>query len=157
WNGEEGFGALKTAHTLSPRELDIILTWATGGNPRGQLDQKLPAIALKNDWTMGAPDLALPLPSEFTVAADKMEDWHEFFVSIGTSEQRSVRAVDLLPGTPSIVRSATISWLMSSAVGEFVRGATSWGASAPSPVPEQVLAYWLPGQEPEPARATAFR
>jgi len=157
WNAEEGFGALKAAHTLSPRELDIILTWATGGNPRGQLDQKLPPIALKNDWTMGAPDLALPLPSEFTVAADKMEDWHEFFVSIATTEPRWVRAVDLLPGTPSIVRSATISWRMSSAVGEFVRGATSWGASAPSPVPEQVLAYWLPGQEPEPARATAFR
>jgi hypothetical protein len=68
WNAEEGFGAFKAAHTLSPRELDIILTWATGGNPRGQLDQKLPPIALKNDWTMGAPDLALPLPSEFTVA-----------------------------------------------------------------------------------------
>src|SRR6185503_11220136 len=105
WNAEEGFGALKTAHTLSPRELDIILTWATGGNPRGQLDQKLPPIALKNDWAMGAPDLVLPLPSEFTVAADKMEDWHEFAVSAPTTEARWVRAVDLLPGSPSIVRS----------------------------------------------------
>jgi hypothetical protein len=150
WNAEEGFGALKAAHTLSPRELDIILTWATGGNPRGQLDQKLPPIALKNDWTMGAPDLALPLPSEFTVAADKMEDWHEFIVPTGTTEPRWVRAVDLLPGTPSIVRSATISLRMSSVAG-------SAGASAASPVPEHVLAYWLPGQDPEPARASAFR
>jgi hypothetical protein len=153
WNAEEGFGALKAAHTLSPRELDIILTWATGGNPRGQLDQKLPPIALKNDWTMGAPDLTLPLPSEFTVAADKMEDWHEFAVPIGTNEPRWVRAVDLLPGTPSIVRSATISLRMSSVVGD----AASSGASTVSPVPEHVLAYWLPGQDPQPAASAAFR
>src|SRR6266540_3340319 len=109
WNAEEGFGAFKQAHTLSPRELDIILTWATGGNPRGQLDQKLPAVALKNDWSIGAPDLVLPLPSEFEVAADKMEDWHEFIVPATTTEARWIRAVDLLPGTPSIVRSAVIS------------------------------------------------
>ncbi len=148
WNAEEGFGAFKAAHTLSPRELDIILTWATGGNPRGQLDQKLPAIALKNDWTMGAPDLALPLPSEFTVAADKMEDWHEFIVPTGTNEPRWVRAVDLLPGTPSIVRSATIS------LRDVERGSASPApeSSAASPVPEHVLARWLPGQDPEPAR-----
>jgi hypothetical protein len=151
WNAEEGFGALKTAHTLSPRELDIILTWATGGNPRGQLDQKLPPVALKNDWTMGAPDVMLLLPSEFTVAADKMEDWHEFTVPIGTSEPRWVRAVDLLPGTPSIVRSATISLAGSG------RASGSAEASAASPVPEHVLTRWLPGQDPQPAASAAFR
>jgi hypothetical protein len=148
WNAEEGFGALKAAHTLLPRELDIILTWATGGNPRGQLDQKLPAVALKNDWSMGAPDLALPLPSEFTVAADKMEDWHEFVVPTATTEARWIRAVDLLPGTPSIVRSAVIS----------VKGAAAAQGAPDAPLsPEHVLAYWLPGQDPEPAGAPAFR
>jgi hypothetical protein len=162
WNAEEGFGALKAAHTLSPRELDIILTWATGGNPRGQLDQKLPPIALKNDWTMGAPDLVLPLPSEFTVAADKMEDWHEFVVPIGTNELRWMRAVDLLPGTPSIVRSATISLRMSNlerdpSAGSGSSRAGSRDESAASPVPEHVLAYWLPGQDPQPAAGAAFR
>src|SRR5437867_7164312 len=63
WNADDGFGDLKRAHTLSPNEIDIILTWATGGNPRGALDQKLPEVALKNEWTMGAPDLALRMPA----------------------------------------------------------------------------------------------
>src|SRR5439155_12475182 len=44
WNADEGFGELKTAHTLSPKELDVVLTWATGGNPRGDLEQKLPTV-----------------------------------------------------------------------------------------------------------------
>jgi hypothetical protein len=137
WNADEGFGDLKRAHTLSPKELDIILTWATGGNPRGGLDQKLPAVMLKNDWPMGKPDLSLPIPTEFALAADKMEDTQEFTVSAGTTEARWVRAVDVLPGTPSIVRSATV----------YVKGS----ASPPATIaPEQILARWVPGHDPEP-------
>ena len=148
WNADEGFGNLKRAHTLSPKELDVVLTWATGGNPRGALDQKLPAVTLKNDWALGAPDLALKLPEEFTLAADKMDDTHEFTLPSGTSEARWVRAVDLLPGTPSIVRSATI----------FVKDPGAAGSAASAPAPERVLAHWLPGQDPEPLDSgVAFR
>jgi hypothetical protein len=136
WNADEGYGEIKRAHTLSPKELDVILTWATGGNPRGSLDQKLPEVKLQNDWKLGPPDLALKMPADFTLAADKMEDTQEFTLPAGTAETRWVRAVDLLPGTPSIVRSATI----------FVKGAGA-RSSAAGPVPEQVLGLWLPGQE----------
>ena len=148
WNADEGFGDLKRAHTLSPKEIDVVLTWATGGNPRGALDQKLPAVTLKNDWALGAPDLALKLPEEFTLAADKMDDTQEFTLSSGTSEARWVRAVDLLPGTPSIVRSATI----------FVKAPAAAGSATSAPAPERVLAHWLPGQDPEPIDSgVAFR
>ena len=146
WNAEEGYGELKRAHTLTPKELDVILTWATGGNPRGSLDQTLPAVTLNNDWKLGAPDLPLTLPAEFTLAADKMEDWQEFTLPTGTTEARWVRAVDLRPGTPSIVRSATI--VVKNAAGP------SGGSTA---VPEHVLALWLPGQDPAPADGVAFK
>ena len=146
WNADEGFGDLKQAHTLSPNELDIILTWASGGNPRGALDQKLPEVALKNDWTMGAPDLALRMPAELTVAADRMEDTQDVTLATGTTEARWVRAVDLLPGTPSIVRSAVIS----------VKAAQ--GPPSASPASERVLVRWVPGHDPEPIDSgTAFR
>ena len=146
WNAEEGYGELKRAHTLTPKELDVILTWATGGNPRGALDQTLPAVTLKNEWKLGAPDLTLQMPGEFTVAPDKMEDWQEFTLPTGTAETRWVRAVDLLPGTPSIVRSATI----------FVKSAAG-PATGSAPVPEHVLALWLPGQDPAASDGVAFR
>jgi mono/diheme cytochrome c family protein len=146
WNAEEGYGEIKRAHTLTPKELDVILTWATGGNPRGSLDQTLPAVTLNNDWKLGAPDLPLTLPAEFTLAADKMEDWQEFTLPTGTTEARWVRAVDLRPGTPSIVRSATI----------VVKNAGA-ASGATTTVPEQVLALWLPGQDPAPADDVVFR
>jgi hypothetical protein len=139
WNADEGFGELRRAHALSPKELDIIMTWASGGNPRGALDQQLPEVTLKNEWTLGAPDLALQLPAEFTVAADKMEDTHEFTLATGTTEARWVRATDLLPGTPSIVRSATIS----------LKGPSGASSSSGAAAPDRVLARWVPGQDQE--------
>ena len=93
---------------------------------------------MKNDWTLGKPDLALPLPAAFAFAADKMDDTAEFTLATATTEARWVRAVDLLPGTPSIVRSAVI----------YVKG-TGAPASA-APAPETVLARWVPGHDPEP-------
>jgi hypothetical protein len=59
-----------------------------------------------------------------------------------------VRAVDLLPGTPSIVRSAVISIK------------TPAEATSPGhlPAPERVLARWVPGHDPEPIdNGTAVR
>jgi hypothetical protein len=134
---DQGFGDVARAHALSPKETDIILTWASGGNPRGALDQKLPAVELKNDWSLGKPDLALPLPAPFTLAADSMEETREFTLPTGTSTPRWVRAIDLLPGTPAIVRSAVI----------VLKG-----------VPERVLARWQPGQDATPlADGAAYR
>ena len=145
WNAEDGYGEFKHAHTLSPKELDVILTWATGGNPRGALDQKLPAVDLKNDWTLGTPDLALQMPAAFTISPDKMEDWQEFTLPTGTTDARWIRAVDLRPGTPSFVRSATI----------FVKSAGPSTGTAPAP--ERVLALWLPGQDAGQSDGVAFR
>ena len=147
WNAEEGFGNLKPSHTLSARELDIVLTWATGGNPQGNLEQQLPPVTLKNEWAIGAPDLALQMPAEVTVPADALEITEEITIPTRTTEARWVRAVDLLPGTPKIVRSAVI--YLKGAEGTRQKGA---------PAPERVLAMWLPGHEPGPADGrTAFR
>jgi len=152
WNAEDGYGDLKRAHMLAPKELDVLLTWATGGNPRGAIDQKVPQVTLKNEWTLGAPDLAVQMPAEFTLAADKMDDTQEFSMPTGTSEARWLRAVDLLPGTPAIVRSATIF------IREAPKPAGEGDPGNGAPVPERVLAHWLPGHEREPiASGTAFR
>jgi hypothetical protein len=158
-NPEEGFGAVTRGHSLSPHELDVILTWATGGNPRGALDQMLPAVTLKNEWVLGAPDLTLQLPSEYTLSADKLEATEEFTLTPGApgaNETRWIRAVDLLPGTPAIVRSAVIYVkTQGESTSNSQVASTSTGTSTG---PDRVLARWLPGQDPAPARdGAAFK
>src|SRR5919198_2097017 len=88
WNADEGFGSLKHARTLTARELDVVLTWATGGNPQGNLEQQLPPVTLKNEWALGTPDLALAMPVEFTVPADALEVTREFTIPTRTTEPR---------------------------------------------------------------------
>jgi mono/diheme cytochrome c family protein len=146
WNADEAFGQLKNVRTLSARELDVVLTWATGGNPQGNLDQQLPTIALKNEWALGKPDLALQMPADFTVPADSLEITQEFTIPTRTTEARALRAVDLLPGTPKVVRSAVI----------YLKEAEA-GDRRSAPAHERVLALWLPGHGPEPADRSVFR
>ena len=109
WNADEGFGELKQAHTLSPKELDIIMTWASGGNPRGSLDQKLPAVDAEERLDDGRARSGAA--AAVGVHRGRRQDGGHAGVHAGhrLTEPRWVRAVDLLPGTPSIVRSAVIS------------------------------------------------
>src|SRR4029453_3984885 len=69
---DEGFGDIKRGHavSLTPKEGEVLLPGASGGNPRGALEQKLPPVTLRNEWSLGSPDLALPLPAEVTIAPD---------------------------------------------------------------------------------------
>ncbi len=102
-------GTFRNVHELSARELNVLMVWVTGGNPPGNLEQSVPAVPLQNNWPLGTPDLIVPMPSALTIAADKTEDTQELTLQTHTTEPRWLRAVDLLPGTPAIVRSATVS------------------------------------------------
>jgi mono/diheme cytochrome c family protein len=147
WNADEGFGRLRNARTLGARELDVVLTWATGGNPQGDVDQALPPVTLNNDWSQGPPDVVLPMAAEFTVPADTLESTQEFTLRTGLGENRWIRAVDLLPGTPKIVRSAVV----------YVKGHEA-GPRSGAIAPDTVLREWLPGHDADPTDArTAFQ
>lgn len=126
------FGAIQHNRTLTAHETDIILTWATGGNPQGA--GAAPADPAPDDrWTLGPPDAVLKLP-EATLAADQSEDTREFTVKMPPNQQW-IRAIDLRPGNAAIVRNAFV----------FAKGA---GQSAESLSPEQVICRWIPGQAP---------
>jgi hypothetical protein len=147
WGIESGHANIKNARTLTARELNILLTWATGGNPIGNTERTLEPVGLSRDWRLGTPDLVLPAPTELGLAADVAETTAEFTLKTGTTEAKWVRAVDLLPGNPAIVRSATVA----------IKGAPTT-ESHDALGPEQVLAMWLPGETAiSPGAGGAFR
>jgi hypothetical protein len=137
WSVIGGHGRFKNTPILSARELNVLLTWVTGGTPAGNPDHAPAPVAIQRDWPLGPPDLVLPLPSEVTLPADMADRMQEFTVRTGEANARWVRAVDLLPGTPAIVRSATItikSDSSTSAAGGIDR--------------ERMLSLWVPGEDP---------
>jgi mono/diheme cytochrome c family protein len=133
WFGDPGFAGLRDAHKLSPRDLDVVLTWVTGGTPRGPANlpgDSAKTQAVRNVWRRGRPNATLQMPAAFNLPAGKSEDTQEFVLETARDRERFIAAADLLPGTPAIVHDAVI----------FVRPAD--GAR------ETILSTWLPGSTP---------
>ncbi len=140
WNAEGGYGHLQHAQLLTPKEIDVVLTWATGGNPEGDRSKPPAPVALPTDWPLGKPDVVVKMPEAVTVPADQQELTHDFTVAVKNPKERWVRAIDLLPDNAVMVRAATIA----------LKGADG--------KPGDVITHWLPGGTLVPADgAPAFR
>jgi hypothetical protein len=119
-------GAFKSPAPVTARELNILMTWATGGAPEGAPVWR--PVPPTPSWPLGPPDLIVPMPSAFTFTGGEDDHVHEVRLPSPKFGGRMVRAVDLLPGTPAIVRSAEII-------------ARSGGG-------DRVLGLWQPGELP---------
>jgi len=109
WYADPTGPAVRNNHALTPRELDKVVTWATGGTPHGDLSMKLPDVKPRKDWAGGKPDAELPMPQPYTVAAGVMQASNEVTIPTTFTDVKWVKAVDLLPGIASMVRRAYIS------------------------------------------------
>lgn len=109
WYADPMGPSVKGGHTIPTRELDIVVTWATGGVPQGDLGKKPAPVPAPPQWRSGKPDLTIAMDQEFVVPANTMEDNHEFVLPTGLTETKWVKAVDLAPGAPSMVREAVVS------------------------------------------------
>jgi hypothetical protein len=137
WNLDEGSGAFRNSVTLTAAEVDKILTWASGGTPEGNPLNPPPDMVVKRDWPLGPPDLSIAMPSAHVLSSEQSDATVDFTLPTDTKTDRWLRAVDVLPGTPAIVRSASV-WLKAAN-----------DASAPVALsPTRLLAAWLPGQQP---------
>ncbi|MBA2305322.1 MAG: hypothetical protein H0W08_22195 [Acidobacteria bacterium] len=94
--------------TISPRDLDVLLTWVGGGAPRGEATPPRAIAPTRLRWTSGRPDLIIPMRVPHTVHAGDREEIHEFSLPTGLSETKWVRGLELQPGNRSIVRDAEI-------------------------------------------------
>jgi len=100
---------VKGVHPISSHDIDVIVVWAAGGTPEGNLEAKLPKVAFDPRWKLGPPDLKLQMDAEHTVAASAIEEVRDFLLPTNLTATKWVKAADLMPGTASIVRDAVIS------------------------------------------------
>jgi hypothetical protein len=132
WGIDSPSGRFRNLQPFSAREMNVLLTWASGGTPPGQPDQPGTDPMPRTQWPLGEPDLTIPLRQAAIADTAQTVD-QEFRIPLPA---RPLRAADLLPGTPAIVRRATIS----------VRAVADPRAAGITP--ERVIALWLPGDHP---------
>lgn len=117
---------------LSARELDMMLVWANGGTPRGDVAKAPKPVTLDTNWPSGRPDLTLPMAAPFTLAADVNSATHEVTLATARATGQTLRAIDVRPGMPAIVRSAELA--LRKADGSTTKLA-SWFAGDPQAAP----------------------
>ncbi len=107
--GDIGAGFVRAAHRgLTARELDVVLDWALGGTPEGDAANAPPAATLSNDWAGPRPDLVLRPDAPVEIPAGVMELTSQILLPAGLDHARTIEAIDLLPGTPAVVRDVAI-------------------------------------------------
>jgi hypothetical protein len=126
WPAVKGYGRFQNAPSLTPREIDMVVSWAEGGVPRGE-EKDLPAGPLvPSGWALGPPDRVLEASASIPVRAEA-EERFDLLLPTGLKEAAWLAAIDLQPGEASLVHCATF-WL-----------------DGPSP---ELLGTWVPGQVP---------
>src|SRR5258708_3234270 len=144
WYADAESTQFKGSQALSAKEIDVLMTWAAGGTPEGIADAVhpsnpppiLPILPMK--WPLGPTDAVMDMLAPVTLQPGEAQMDREFVWPADGIADKWIRAVDVLPGTRSIVRSASIA--LRTAAGE------------------QVVGLWLPGEVPEPlAGDGAFR
>jgi hypothetical protein len=109
WPVDPASPPVKGGQPISSRDIDMMVIWAAGGAPQGDLATTLPAVTYKSKWKLGPPDLKIPMDSEHTLAPGKIEETVQLSLATGLTETKWVKATDLMPGTASIVRDAIVS------------------------------------------------
>lgn len=152
WPVDATRGRFRHARTLTARELDVVLTWASGGTPPGGAESD-PLPQPSATWPLGPPHETVVLPAH-TLGAGTMDDIAEFQIPLVADAARWLSAIDVRPGTEAMVRGVTVT----------VLGPAGAEASPGALTPERVAAAWVPGDTPVllpagvgvplPARAT---
>jgi hypothetical protein len=133
WFGESGRAALKGSQSLRPQELNVLMTWAAGGAPEGKPEPETAGTAAMP--APPPPDLVISMPEVFTLRAETSAADYEVALPSEGARGQWIRAIDVLPGTPTIARRATII--------------------ARRPGGEQVVGLWIPGDPPLPLEGQA--
>jgi hypothetical protein len=122
WYADPTGPAVKGGHPITTRELDVLITWATGGTPLGDLNAKLPTVAPPPAWKSGPPDHQVKMPAAHNVPVGTQEEDFTVVIPTGLTEEKWVKAVDLLPSDPSMVRDAVVSIENGTMLGAWVPG-----------------------------------
>jgi hypothetical protein len=123
---------VRNVKALAARDLNVLLTWAAGGTPKGAEAEPAPEAAPAM-WRLGEPHLQLHA-SETTLEADAQERVADVALSTELANAVWVRALEIRPGAPGVVRAAALTL-----------------ASPPdeaAPDADRLLALWLPGEPP---------
>jgi len=100
----EGHSPWSNDRSLAPDEREAIVAWARNGRPSGEparhprtVASERPRPGAAAEWTIGTPDLVIPIPEEIAIPAEGYLDYVNIAIDPEFEEDRWVEAWELIP------------------------------------------------------------
>jgi hypothetical protein len=103
WHADPHYGVWANDRRLTQAEIDTIVAWVDGGAREGNPKDLPPAPKFTNGWTIGQPDLVIPMPETFTLEASGPDEYQYFEVDPGFKEDVYVQSAEARPDNRKIV------------------------------------------------------
>jgi len=103
WHSVDPRGTFSNDRRLTEAEKSTLIAWASTGAAKGDA-KDLPALPkFTEGWEIGQPDLILSMPKAFDVPASGTINYQYFTVPTNFTEDKWVQAIEVRPGTRSVV------------------------------------------------------
>jgi hypothetical protein len=103
WYADPQIGHFSNDRSLSQKDIDTIVAWATAGAPKGDPMDLPPPVNFLEGWDIPKPDVTFQLPRAFAVPESGMVEYQYAIVPTGFTEDKWVQAVEVRPTERSVV------------------------------------------------------
>ena len=110
WHANPRHGSFQNERLMSEDEKRLVAEWVASGSPRGD-DKLLPQpIDYVTGWRLSSrPDAVIAMRDRpFTVAAEGTIEYQYFVVDPGFTEDKWIRAAEIIPGNRAVVHHAIV-------------------------------------------------
>lgn len=108
WPPDNGFQQYSHTRSLTSTEKSTILSWLTAGGQEGNASNTPPLPVYNNQSVLGNGDMVIKMPNYRSKAQSGNDDYVCFALPTGLTQDRKIRALEVIPGNRSIVHHALI-------------------------------------------------
>jgi hypothetical protein len=103
WHADPHIGEFANDRRLTPQQIEAVTAWVDQGAKEGAPKDLPPAPQFVDGWSIGKPDVILPMPEEFTLDAEGADEYQYFDIPTNFTEDKYVALAEARPGNRKIV------------------------------------------------------
>jgi hypothetical protein len=169
WHADPHYGKFANDRSLSKKEIDTIVQWASNGAPEGDPKHLPPRAKFTEGWGIPKPDVVFQLPKPYQIPAKGTIEYLHWLVPSNFTSDKWVQFAEARPGDRArvhhliaFVREPGSTWMKDIKPGvPFIPEKPKPDEKADtSALPSDFLVGYAPGQPPEafePGRAKLVR
>jgi hypothetical protein len=104
----EAYQQYSHSRSLSATEKATVLSWLSNGTPEGNSANTPPPPVFNQGSVLGNGDLTIQIPTYMSKAQGGSDDYVCFSIPAGLTQDRVIRAMEIIPGNREIVHHALI-------------------------------------------------